>query len=155
GGDISQQLARLSGIPGRLGFAARSASGAMRERRTHLAELEGKLDAVEELAEAVRASQGAVLFTQSTTTAEETARRLRSWDVSASAMHSGMNHTERVDAITAMRTGRLQALAAPKLLDEGIDLPTVDLGIVMTASRSRRQMVQRLGRVIRKKDDGR
>jgi len=127
----------------------------MRERRTHLAELEGKLDAVEELAEAVRASQGAVLFTQSTTTAEEAARRLRSWDVSASAMHSGMNHTERVDAITALRTGRLQALAAPKLLDEGIDLPTVDLGIVMTASRSRRQMVQRLGRVIRKKDDGR
>ena len=155
GGDISQQLARLSGIPGRLGFAARSASGAMRERRTHLAELEGKLDAVEELAEAVRASQGAVLFTQSTTTAEEAARRLRSWDVSASAMHSGMSHTERLDAITALRTGRLQALAAPKLLDEGIDLPTVDLGIVMTASRSRRQMVQRLGRVIRKKDDGR
>ncbi len=51
--------------------------------------------------------------------------------------------------------GCLKVLAAPKLLDEGIDVPAVDLGRVMTASRSRRQMVQRLGRVIPKKDDGR
>jgi RNA polymerase primary sigma factor len=53
------------------------------------------------------------------------------------------------------RSGASQILAAPRLLDEGIDVPEADLGIIVAANRSRRQMVQRLGRVIRKKDDGR
>lgn len=66
-----------------------------------------------------------------------------------------MNEHERRQAIDDLATGRVRALSAPELLDEGIDLPSVDLGIVMTGSNSRRQMVQRLGRVIRRKDDGR
>ncbi|WP_344152039.1 DEAD/DEAH box helicase [Nocardioides koreensis] len=155
GAALVQQLGRLRGAGGRVGQAARSAETAMRKRRLLLATLEGKLDAVEELAEVIDASQGAVLFTQSKEVAEEAAGRLREWSVAASALHSGMPDRERRDSLRALEEGRLQALAAPKLLDEGIDVPTVDLGIVMTASRSRRQMVQRLGRVIRRKADGR
>ena len=34
-------------------------------------------------------------------------------------------------------------------------MPNIDCGIVLSASRGRRQMIQRLGRVIRKKPDGR
>ena len=41
------------------------------------------------------------------------------------------------------------------MLDEGLDIPVADFGIVISASRSRRQMVQRFGRLLRKKpDDG-
>lgn len=155
GAGLVLQLKQLSGIPGKLGFAARAATSGMRERRALLARLEGKLDAVEELSEVIAASQGSVLFTQSKETAEAAALKLRSWGVAASALHSDMDRNERLDTLAALRDGRLQAVAAPKLLDEGIDVPTVDLGIVMTASRSRRQMVQRLGRVIRRKSDGR
>ena len=46
-------------------------------------------------------------------------------------------------------------IAAPKLLDKGVDVPDADLAIVLASSRSRRQMIQRMGRVIRKKSDGR
>lgn len=155
GGGLLLQIGRLCGAPGRVGHAARTATAAMRDRRRMLALLSGKLDAIEELSEVVAASQGAVLFTQSKEVAEEAAIRLREWGVAASALHSGMSAGERGEALRGLTSGTLQALAAPKLLDEGIDLPSVDLGIVMTASRSRRQMVQRLGRVIRRKADGR
>ena len=46
-------------------------------------------------------------------------------------------------------------LAAPRVLDEGVDVPAADLAVIIGASRSRRQMVQRMGRVLRKKADGR
>ena len=155
GPSMIQQLGRLGGAAGRLGAAARSAQSGMRYRRLLLANLAGKLDAVEELAEMIGASQGAVLFTQSKELAEQAAVRLREWGVTASALHSDMSVDERRASLQGLEDGHIQALAAPKLLDEGIDLPTIDLGVVMTASRSRRQMVQRLGRVIRRKADGR
>ena len=41
------------------------------------------------------------------------------------------------------------------ILDEGVDLPAAHLGIILAASQSRRQMVQRMGRVLRRKADGR
>jgi RNA polymerase primary sigma factor len=44
-------------------------------------------------------------------------------------------------------------LSAPRILDEGIDVPAADLGIIVGASNSRRQMIQRTGRVLRTKDD--
>ena len=155
GASIVQEIGRLGGAGGRIGKAARSAQSAMRERRRLLAGLRGKVDAVEELALLIDRSSGTVVFTQSKDVAEEVAAALRGWDIAASALHSDMAISERRESLAGLALGQLQVLAAPKLLDEGIDVPTVDLGIVMTASRSRRQMVQRLGRVIRKKDDGR
>jgi superfamily II DNA or RNA helicase len=41
------------------------------------------------------------------------------------------------------------------VLDEGVDVPDADVAIVLAAFRTRRQMIQRLGRVLRRKDDGR
>ena len=41
------------------------------------------------------------------------------------------------------------------MLDEGVDVPAADLAVILAASRSRRQMIQRMGRVLRRKPDGR
>lgn len=41
------------------------------------------------------------------------------------------------------------------MLDEGIDVPNIDLAVVLAGSESRRQMIQRMGRVLRlKPNDG-
>ncbi|MFT5563598.1 MAG: superfamily II DNA or RNA helicase, partial [Myxococcota bacterium] len=53
------------------------------------------------------------------------------------------------------RNGNLQCVVAPRVLDEGVDVPEADVAVVLAAFRSRRQMVQRLGRVLRVKEDGR
>ena len=49
----------------------------------------------------------------------------------------------------------MRAVTAPQVLDEGVDVPAADLAVILAASRSRRQMIQRMGRVLRRKPDGR
>jgi superfamily II DNA or RNA helicase len=66
-----------------------------------------------------------------------------------------MDMTERKKVFAAFESGEHELVAAPRLLDEGVDVPAADLAIVLASSRSRRQMVQRMGRVVRKKEDGR
>jgi Helicase conserved C-terminal domain len=51
--------------------------------------------------------------------------------------------------------GDLDVLCAPKVLDEGVDVPHADLAVVIAGSTSRRQMIQRMGRVLRRKPDAR
>jgi RNA polymerase primary sigma factor len=53
------------------------------------------------------------------------------------------------------KAGLVKVLAAPKVLDEGIDVPQADVGVILGASRSKRQMIQRMGRIIRPKHDQR
>lgn len=154
-GPLSQRLRQLAGAGGAVGRAAQSAEAAIRLRRALLAGLSGKLGAIDDLAGLVGASKGAVIFTQTRETADEVAHRLRTAGVPASSLHAAMDAGERAANLDALDRGTLSALSAPKLLDEGIDIPSVDLGIVTSSSRSTRQMVQRLGRVVRRKEDGR
>ena len=80
---------------------------------------------------------------------------MRREGVEAEAMHSGQPTAERAVILRRFATGALQAVVAPQLLDEGVDVPAADLAIILAASRSRRQMIQRIGRVLRRKADGR
>jgi superfamily II DNA or RNA helicase len=44
-------------------------------------------------------------------------------------------------------------VTAPQVLDEGVDVPAADLAVILASSRSRRQMIQRMGRVLRRKPE--
>jgi RNA polymerase primary sigma factor len=66
-----------------------------------------------------------------------------------------MEYEERCKVLADFEHRRIQVIAAPRVLDEGIDIPEADLGLIIAGSASRRQLIQRLGRVIRKKSDGR
>lgn len=48
--------------------------------------------------------------------------------------------------------GEIYILIACKAIDEGVDIPDVSVGIVLSGTASKRQRVQRLGRIIRKKE---
>lgn len=75
--------------------------------------------------------------------------------LSGDVLHAELDPSERRDTFDRFRDGDFGMIAAPKLLDEGVDVPDADLAIVLAASRSRRQMIQRMGRVVRRKPDGR
>jgi RNA polymerase primary sigma factor len=60
---------------------------------------------------------------------------------------------ERRAILRRFKDRQIEAIAAPKLLDEGIDVPHADLAIITGKSNSRRQLIQRLGRVVRRKQD--
>ena len=63
------------------------------------------------------------------------------------------NKSERVAIIAKFKAGVYQALIAIKCMDEGIDIPTADLGILMASSTNPREYVQRIGRIIRQAPD--
>jgi superfamily II DNA or RNA helicase len=110
-----------------------------------------KLDAATMLAPKVQSSNGAILFTRRVDVAEEMASLLKDEGVRAEAVHSALTRHERRDRLTDLKVGRLKALVAPTVLDEGIDVPNIDLAVVLGGSKSRRQMIQRMGRVLRLK----
>lgn len=58
--------------------------------------------------------------------------------------------SERTKVIKSFVKGETQAILAMKVLDEGIDIPSIKSAIILASSRNRRQFVQRRGRVLRK-----
>ena len=134
---------------------ARKYMKAMSARLALLAETDAKNAAMACLRETAAASKGTLIFTQTQASARAAQSIFDGTDCRASAVYSGMDKAERALNMEEFRTGVSQVLAAPRILDEGIDVPEADLGIIVAANRSQRQMVQRLGRIIRKKADGR
>ena len=123
------------------------------ERRRLLAETPVKMVVLEALSEAIRRAHGSIVFTQTKEASLEAARVLGSAGCSSAAVHGELDKDSREERIDLFRTGAVTALTAPRVLDEGVDLPDADLGIVTAANRSRRQMIQRLGRVLRRRAD--
>lgn len=144
-----------SDSPSREATIARKYMRAMSSRLTLLAEAKTKYLALAALEDTVDDSRGTLVFTQTQDSARRAQELYTSLGSKASAVFSGMAKDDRRQGMEDFRTGASQILAAPRLLDEGIDVPEADLGIIVAANRSQRQMVQRLGRVIRKKADGR
>ena len=62
---------------------------------------------------------------------------------------------ERHEILSGLREGRYPAIVANRVLDEGIDLPEVNVAIVIGGGGGTRQAIQRLGRVLRKNAFGR
>lgn len=62
---------------------------------------------------------------------------------------------EREDVLSGFKIGRYNAIVTSKVLDEGIDVPDAQLGILVSGTGSNREFVQRLGRLLRPKNDNR
>lgn len=60
---------------------------------------------------------------------------------------------EREDVLVGFKDGRYKAIVTSKVLDEGIDVPDAQLGILVSGTGSSREFVQRLGRLLRPKSD--
>ena len=60
---------------------------------------------------------------------------------------------ERTEILERFRTGKYSMLATSQVLDEGIDVPSANVGIILSGSASKRQYAQRLGRILRPTDD--
>jgi superfamily II DNA or RNA helicase len=66
--------------------------------------------------------------------------------------HKSTNQ-ERDDLLDGFRSGRYHAIVTSKVLDEGIDVPDAELGIILSGTGSGREFIQRLGRLLRPKQD--
>jgi len=74
---------------------------------------------------------------------------LRQNGVRAGAYHSGMTLRDRASTLAAYRRGELQVLVTCRALDEGFNVPETEIGIIAASTATRRQRIQRLGRILR------
>src|SRR5439155_1010851 len=58
---------------------------------------------------------------------------------------------ERKAILDGFRSGRFSKLATGRVLNEGVDLPDANVAIILSGSATRREFIQRLGRVLRPK----
>ena len=61
---------------------------------------------------------------------------------------------ERREILGRFRRGEYSCVVAANVLDEGVDVPDANVAVVLSGSGSEREFTQRLGRILRPKDDG-
>jgi superfamily II DNA or RNA helicase len=128
--------------------AARDAQGraamrCYREQKRLSRSGRGKLRAVWDL---VRDHPGerCLVFTEDNDTAYEIGRRFV-----APVLTHHTKGTERKRMLEFFRSGKWPVLVTSKVLNEGVDVPEVAVGIIVSGSGSVREHVQRLGRLLR------
>ena len=154
-GDFLAAVAHLaerdSGADGR---AARDYLDSFSKRRQIVAQSIGKYELLGSLAPAIKDADGALVFTETVRAANHAINRLDP-HVAIDVITGSTGPRRRREILDDLRvTAKLDAVAAPRVLDEGIDVPDANLGVVMSASRTRRQMIQRMGRILRRKRAG-
>lgn len=74
-------------------------------------------------------------------------------DVKCEIIHSGINKTKRDQSLIDFKNDKFNVLLTSKVLDEGYNLPKLDVAIIMAGDSTDKQTIQRMGRVLRKKDN--
>jgi superfamily II DNA or RNA helicase len=69
--------------------------------------------------------------------------------VGAGVYHSKLLVRQRAEMLADYRRGMLNVLVTCRALDEGFNVPETDVGIIAASTATRRQRIQRLGRVLR------
>jgi len=69
------------------------------------------------------------------------------------AITSETGAVERREILERFRDGTYSRIVAANVLDEGVDVPDANVGVVLSGSGSEREFTQRLGRILRPKDD--
>lgn len=94
-------------------------------------------------------SPRALAFCRSIDHAEKLRPLFANRGIRAAVLHSGLSRPERFNNLANFRTGRLDLLISIEMLNEGIDVPDVNVVAFMRVTHSRRIFLQQLGRGLR------
>lgn len=121
----------------------RAAVAAWRRLRRLVAWTRGKERALTQLLRKHRDAR-ILIFTADNDTAYDIARKLLIMPITCD-----IRKKERSSALEAFAVGKLNALVSARVLNEGIDVPDADVGIVVGGTQGAREHVQRVGRLLR------
>lgn len=126
--------------------SARRAWLARRHLLNLLENCQGKLVALEALLRE-HAGERILVFTESNAVAYTIARQ---YLVPVISHETGM--AERKHILDAFQAGGYSVIVTSKVLNEGIDVPEAKVAIVLGGGAGKREYIQRLGRILRKKE---
>jgi superfamily II DNA or RNA helicase len=104
----------------------------------------GKEQALAALLAELRREHRILVFTADRASAFAIARRFLIMPIT-----SDIGRRERERALAAFEEGRIRALVSPRVLNEGLDVPAADVGIVVGGALGAREHAQRVGRLLR------
>jgi len=150
GNRLFAEISRLAATGDR---AALGVIGLLAKRRDLLARCSGRRDAEDAIAAWLgKTGKRAIVFHESIAAAEEIYARFAVMSVDSAIDHSKMKPEARDQSMSRFRSDRAHVLVAVRSLDEGLDVPDAEVAVIAAGSRSERQRIQRLGRVLRRGD---
>ena len=125
----------------------RAAFQAYREQRKLALAAPAKLELLERLLHRYRKDR-TLIFTNDNATVYEIARRYF-----VPAITHQTKTKERKHILDGFQTGEYSVIATSRVLNEGVDVPAANVGIVLSGTSTVTEHVQRLGRLLRKHGD--
>jgi RNA polymerase primary sigma factor len=118
-----------------------------------LRDTDSKAKSIRSVASIIKSRGYALVFCDLNTTCENVGIILTNRGVKSQILNQSVPQQDREKYFSQFESGSIQALIAPKVLDEGIDIRLASIGIFAGTSRKKLQTIQRLGRVLRKHPD--
>lgn len=141
--NVRESYAGQSGVPANVVYLkAKKFNEIVAARKNFLYENDAKISAIIEIAESL--NKKAIIFSLTKVMANRIATA-----VGGKAFHSGLSAKANRENFAMFEKGEIQYLSVGKALDEGADIPDIELGIVVANTSSPIQFIQRVGRVIR------
>ena len=125
----------------------RAAFQAYREQRRLALAAPAKLHLLEKLLEAHR-NDRMLIFTYDNATVYEISRRYL-----VPAITHQTKTKERKQILDGFQTGEYSVIVTSRVLNEGVDVPAANVGVVLSGTSTVTEHVQRLGRLLRKHGD--
>ena len=90
-----------------------------------------------------------IVFTENKKQAKEFNSIINSKGYKSAIYNTDLDTSEREENLNNFKNGNLNVLVSCTALDEGFDMPEADGAMILSASSSKRQRIQRMGRVLR------
>jgi len=143
GSDYRELVKRSGNDP-----AAREALLAKQDAREIMMNADRKIDRLESILDRHRDDR-VIVFTAHTDLVYRLSERFL-----LPAITAETGAKERREILERFREGTYSRVVAANVLDEGVDVPDANVAVVLSGSGSEREFTQRLGRVLRPKEDG-
>ena len=90
-----------------------------------------------------------IVFTENKKQAKEFNTIINTKGYQSAIYNTDLDASEREENLNNFKSGNLNVLVSCTALDEGFDMPEADGAMILSASSSKRQRIQRMGRVLR------
>ena len=147
---VLQSLAKEDTVTGRLAGTYLHLSY---QRKRIVCMAKNRIFCVQELLRELDIRRKVLVFSERIEQAEQLFALLkREYGDKAGKYHSKAGKQANENALERFRNGEILILVTCKALDEGVDVPDAEVGIILSGTGMERQRLQRLGRILRRSE---
>lgn len=115
---------------------------------------EARIDCVNNLIDRLRDDSKIIIFGERIEVADIIYKQLSlRYPAQIGRYHSQMDEQSKKNSLAQYQSSEIRILVSCRALDEGLNIPETDVGIILSSTASTRQRIQRLGRILRKVSD--